>query len=417
MLSDSTLKKLHRKPQSKQLTLTDRDGLYCRISKTGSVSFFMRYQFDGKADAVTLGRYPSMSLKNARDKNIELRAALEQGINPKVKKKIDVEQNTYALTLNELVDLWYEKEAKATFKVHENVYAQFKNHLLPLLGSIPAKDITTPMFFDAFESIRDKSPTVILSLLPNARNAYALAVRRRLLENNPLVGITAKRDFQVRPGETKRVLNDEELILLLTYLDQTQKQHYKKNTLIFLGLFFGCRMSELRLAEKKHFDFFKMIWTVPPKNHKTGKQTKSPLMRPIIPEVREKIEFLMGVSNSKKYLVTSQRGVEPPVQSFWGDWPEQINKWLVLNDYPEISHWSIHDLRRTMRTNISKFTDPHIGEVMIGHSLKGTWRIYDRENYLDEQKDAYAKWFKKLDRLKRGETNVTPLNTFSAAQD
>lgn len=69
MLSDSALKRHHRKIIPKQITLTDRDGLYVRVSQKGKLSFFMRYRFNGKADQLTIGSYPTISLKEARDEN------------------------------------------------------------------------------------------------------------------------------------------------------------------------------------------------------------------------------------------------------------------------------------------------------------------------------------------------------------
>ncbi|WP_238930333.1 tyrosine-type recombinase/integrase [Vibrio harveyi] len=413
MLTDSALKKLFRKPNEKQLVLTDRDGLYCRVSKTGSISFFMRYQYNGKADALTLGKYPSLSLAEARRQNIELRSALNDGVNPKIKKKIEVSENQTALTLNDLCDMWYEKEAVPTIKNHKMIMAQMKNHLLPQLGTIPAKEITTIMFFEAFENVHKKAPSVIPSLLLYTRNCYALAVRRRILENNPLIGITPKRDFHVEQNTVDRYLNDDELKLVLTYLDKSHERYYLKNTIIFLALFYGCRMSELRLAEQKHFDFEKMIWTVPPENHKTGKKTKRPLVRPIIPEIKERIEFLMALSSNPKYLITARGSVEPPIASNWVKWVGQINLWLRKNGYEEIEHWSMHDFRRTLRTNMSKFAEPHICEIMLGHTLPGMWRVYDKGYYIDEQREGYSKWYNKLTNLINDNHNVVSIDKYA----
>ncbi|WP_375162321.1 Arm DNA-binding domain-containing protein [Vibrio harveyi] len=66
------LKSHFRKPQSKQLVLSDRDGLYARISKVGGISFFIRYRYAGKQEQLTIGTYPEISLKDARDKNLTL---------------------------------------------------------------------------------------------------------------------------------------------------------------------------------------------------------------------------------------------------------------------------------------------------------------------------------------------------------
>ncbi len=61
-----------------------------------------------------------------------------------------------------------------------------------------------------------------------------------------------------------------------------------------------------------------------------------------------------------------------------------------------MKHWSIHDLRKTARTNWSELTEPHVAEIMLGHKLPGQWQVYDHYKYLDEQTKAYSAWWAKL---------------------
>ncbi len=61
--------------------------------------------------------------------------------------------------------------------------------------------------------------------------------------------------------------------------------------------------------------------------------------------------------------------------------------------------WSIHDLRRTMRTGISELTSPHVAEIMLGHKLPGIWQVYDKHTYLNEQREAYERWWEKLTKI------------------
>lgn len=62
----------------------------------------------------------------------------------------------------------------------------------------------------------------------------------------------------------------------------------------------------------------------------------------------------------------------------------------------EMEHWSVHDLRRTARTNFSTLTEPHIAEIMLGHRMPGAWHVYDHHDYLPEQAKAYTAWAKRL---------------------
>jgi len=74
---------LLNKPQSKRFELTDRDGLSVRVTQTGSISF--QYQLVPKR--LTLGRYPDLTLAQAREKIPQLRQLLNDGKDPIIKLK------------------------------------------------------------------------------------------------------------------------------------------------------------------------------------------------------------------------------------------------------------------------------------------------------------------------------------------
>ena len=71
-------------------------------------------------------------------------------------------------------------------------------------------------------------------------------------------------------------------------------------------------------------------------------------------------------------------------------------QWLRRHEKYEMTHWSVHDLRKTARTNFSTLTQPHVAEIMLGHKLPGTWQTYDHYTYLKEQTAAYSAWWKRL---------------------
>jgi hypothetical protein len=72
-ISNSKLKSLLNKPQLKRFELTDRDGLGARVTQTGSISFQYRYRFHAIPKRLTLGRFPDLTLAQARDKIPQLR--------------------------------------------------------------------------------------------------------------------------------------------------------------------------------------------------------------------------------------------------------------------------------------------------------------------------------------------------------
>jgi integrase len=62
-----------------------------------------------------------------------------------------------------------------------------------------------------------------------------------------------------------------------------------------------------------------------------------------------------------------------------------------------LPNWTLHDIRRTVRTRLSELRVPeHVAEAVIGHGRKGITRTYDHHQYLDEKREALDKWSERL---------------------
>ncbi|MDX6038426.1 integrase, partial [Acinetobacter baumannii] len=79
--------------------------------------------------------------------------------------------------------------------------------------------------------------------------------------------------------------------------------------------------------------------------------------------------------------------------------PGYVMERLRRHHYYHMKHWSLHDLRRTARTNFSAFTSRDVAELMIGHVMPGEQGTYDYYEYIPQQTEAYAKWIEKLKSL------------------
>lgn len=72
--------------------------------------------------------------------------------------------------------------------------------------------------------------------------------------------------------------------------------------------------------------------------------------------------------------------------------------------------WSVHDLRRTARTNWAALkVNEGVSEKMLGHVLQGVLANYNHHEYLDEMAEAYRAWFYRLEKIQGRANNVTPL--------
>jgi integrase len=395
-LSDSWLRTNNGKPVEKEYAKPDRDGLSVRVSPKGRLTFQIRYSIDKKERKHSIGVYPSMSLKEAREKAAELKGGVKQGVDP---SKALLKQRHTLTSRSDINSLWadfYEHDILKRVKNPEQRQRSFELYIKPKYGRVLAEDLTIRHWVQILKEVSKKRPSIADRLLTDIRKMYRYGVKFGDLTMNPLSELSAAYDLNVKKNETSRVLNEDELRLVIEAIKYTRNAPSMK-TLARMCLLFACRVGELRLAEKKHFSGG--LWTVPPENHKTGAKTKKPLIRPVIEGVQEEIDRQILLSQHKSLVFTRQDNVSPLVERSHLDLPYSLKTWIKRQHDIDIEHFSIHDFRRTARTFFSDFTEPHIAEIMLGHALPKVWRTYDLNFYIDKQRDAYQQWFDHLKTL------------------
>ncbi|CDG95437.1 Phage integrase [Xenorhabdus bovienii str. puntauvense] len=408
-LSDTWLRSVVGKERDKQIVKSDRDGLSVRITPKGKVVFQFRFQWNGKGERVDIGTYPATSLKDARDEVIRLKGEIESNRNPRFVKK-QQKIDAFAEETNEgITRQWYESYCIKNKKEAWGILRSFELHVFPKIGDRPHSLTTLHDWLGLLEELSEHSASISERVLINAKQVHKWGVKRQLIVGEPLVQITGK-DLGVSKREGTRVLEDEEIKVLFQSLEKSRAS-LKYELIVKLLLLFACRLGELLSAEIGHFDLDKKLWSIPPENHKTGSLTGRPLIRPIIPQAEEMIRQLMDMSKGSKYLITKDKSNERLRRSSLSALPYNLMRfaWRKLNY--QFPHWSLHDLRRTARTNFSALTEPHVAEIMLGHKLPGVWQVYDKSQYIDEQRKAYGLWWSKVEKIVYGDGKVSLLIT------
>lgn len=396
-LTDTWLKKNLGKERIEQHVEADRDGLSIRVSPKGKITFQMRFRYQGKQARLDLGSYPNLSLQEAREELKDMKRILETGHDPRVHKKIELHKVSNALTFEGVYREWHEKYCLVNKKNAQQQLRSFELYIFPKYGSLPADQITVHMWLDLFDTHLKKSSSITDRLLTNTKQCLDWGINRRLVENNPIRHLTGKHDFNIKKNKVDRILKDDELALVWKICDES-RMALKNALFIKICLFYANRYSELRMAKKSDFDLERKVWTVPPENHKTGKHTKRPLLRPILPEIEPFIKQAMELNDSIFMFVNSGTK-EMFGQNGPGKLPYNVMQYARRHYDVEMRHWSMHDLRRTARTYFSRFTSRDIAELMIGHTMPGEQGTYDYHDYQKEMGIAYKQWWEKLESL------------------
>ncbi len=144
------------KPKNNDYTINVDAGLSFLVKATGSKLWRFRYSFSKKRCMVSLGKYPQISMKQAKAKQREYMDMLEQGINPSAHKQTQKIKLATERPFREVVLDWHAKHYQHSNDRHNKlVLRRLEIYLFPLVGKIPLKDIEAPMLFNIIESIQD----------------------------------------------------------------------------------------------------------------------------------------------------------------------------------------------------------------------------------------------------------------------
>lgn len=397
-ISDTWLKANSGKPRAVREEKADREALSVRITPKGKITFQLRYRYDAKPCRLDLGTYPLMSLKEARTEAQRLRAHLEQGHDPRVVRQLERQVILQADSIESLFRQWYASYCKGNKKGHHEILRSFELHVFPKIGHLPAAQVTMHEWLALLEEQAKTRPGIADRILVNAKQMLKWGLKRQLIPRHPLSDINAKEDLQIKKVAGSRSLSQDEIRRVWKAIESS-RMATKNKLFLKLCLIYGCRNGELRVSEKGHFDFTAMVWTVPATNHKLGKSSGKPLLRPITPEAEVLIREAMELSKGTPYLFTNSGTSKPMGTGAPLQLPYNIMQWLRRHEKYEMAHWSVHDLRKTARTNFSTLTEPHIAEIMLGHKLPGSWQVYDQYDYLAEQRLAYSAWCRRIESL------------------
>ncbi|MBC68387.1 MULTISPECIES: site-specific integrase [Acinetobacter] len=395
-ITETWLKANAGKPREKVEEKSDRDSLSARVSAKGKITFQIRFRFDGRGARIDLGSYPLISLKEAREKALEIRSLIEKGIDPRVEKKLEkINQDRESLTFKGIFDEWHEKYLFKNKKSANDIYRSFELYVFKEFGDLPANRISVRNWLNLLEPLAEQKPSITERILSNTKQMYNWAIKRELCVLNPLANIDSKEDLHIEYIPKDRTLNDQEIAYIWQGLMRS-RMYIRNRIFVQLCFIYGCRSGELRTAKKEHIDRDSMTWIIPPENHKNGEKTRKPLIRPLIPETLQLFDLAATLNDSEYLFVTAKNKHQPVSRGALLSLPYDLTEYLFREEQVTLDHWSLHDLRRTFRTNMSTITELHIAEIMLGHVLPVIWRTYDKHDYLDEQKEALTKWVERL---------------------
>lgn len=158
-LTDTKIKQA--KPTDKAYKLSDGEGLQLRIRPNGTKTWLLDYfkPFTKKRNAISLGTYPDISLKKARELKDEAKKLLAQDIDPKEAKDQKAVEAEKALnnTFMHVATDWFDvKKTKITAEYADDVWRSLEIHVFPEMGNVPIDQINAPNTINILKKVSAK---------------------------------------------------------------------------------------------------------------------------------------------------------------------------------------------------------------------------------------------------------------------
>lgn len=360
------------------------DGVYFRVSNEGTGFWIFKYTFNSKRCELSFGKYPEMSLREAREKGLAFRKQLANQINPLIEKAR--EKTNPFKTVNDLAIHWLDELSRRIKhpEIPERVYLK---DIKPVIGQVTLKDLRATdvkRVIDKISTGENPRPTIANDALGYMKQIFNHGVKLDVMLGNPAAAFKPS-DAGGTESSRERTLSLKEIESLFSAMERHKCQFGVSNMLsVKLLLLTGVRKNELLQAKWVEVDLENRCWTLPKERTKTNKEFKIPLAN----EAVECFNHLKGLAFDSDYVFPARRAGK----RFSHVSPDTLNRalsgLLKKSDVP-IPHFTVHDLRRTYRSLLAQLgVLPHIAERCLNHKLKGVEGVYDTYDYFDERIEA-----------------------------
>ncbi|MBA6295646.1 tyrosine-type recombinase/integrase [Colwellia sp. MB02u-9] len=376
--------------------------LYLDVKSSGKASWIIRYQLYGKRRQFKIGAYGKnheelLDLEDAIKIAIDCRQKLNDGID----LKLDIERQNQPklITFDDCANKYLDKKRSKiqTVYIYERVY---KNEIKEYMGNIRMDRIHSYDIDNVIQRVLDSGrPSVANQVLLFIKRVYRLATKYKVVICNIAQEFSQTEDAGGADKKRQRFLEEQEIeAAFLVFRQHPYKIPTGSYIALVLLLLLLTRKMELLSAKWTQIDLKRQTF----KLFASGTKTEAALVIPIPDLAIPLFHDLKLLSANSEYLFPNRKKskkahigedtLNDAVSSLFGI--AYGNRKPSPNYFEEIfvEHFTIHDLRRTARTMLSKLgISKPVAEKSMNHSLKGVEKTYDCYGFFPERVEALNK--------------------------
>lgn len=398
-LSDTKIKSLKAgiKPNgtatNKPYRVTDERGLYLEVTPKGSKRWRFKYRFEGKEKLLSLGVYPEVSLKKARERREELRRQTADGIDPSHRRKAERQSTGHQNSFEAVAREWHHKYSANWSDSHSSrTIVRLEQNVFPWLGTKNTNDISAPELLTVLRRVESRGALETahrVNQICGQVFRYAIATGRA--ERDPAADLKGA----LPPAKEKHHPSITEPIKIggLMRAIQDYSGSIITTTALKLSPLLFVRPGELRQAEWSEINLDNAEWRIPLEKMKKRVIHIVPLSRQAIAIIRD----IQPLTGRDKYLFPSNRTITRPMSN------NTINAALRRIGYTK-EEMTAHGFRSMASTILNEQGwNRDAIERQLAHGEKdGVRAAYNYAQYLPERKKMMQAWADYLDGLSSG---------------
>jgi integrase len=384
------------KPHATPYKLADEKGLTLLVNPNGSKWWRFRYRVDGREKMLSLGVYPDVSLKKARDRRDEERELVAEKVDPSKKRQTD--KAALANTFEGVAREWFEKHSKNWNGSHAaRVIARLDNDVFPWIGSLPISKIGAAELLSCLRRIEARGKLETAHRVHQSCGTifrYAVATGRA--DRDPSGDLRGA----IPPAQGKHhasITDPTKIGGLLRAIDGYDGSNVVRSALQLASLVF-VRPGELRQAEWKEFNFDECEWRIPGERMKMGELHIVPLSKQAV----EVLQELKPITGSGRYVFPGARTTSRPLSD------NALNAALRRMGF-EQGTMTAHGFRSMASTLLNEQGwNRDAIERQLAHGERDAIRAaYNYAEHLPERRKMMQHWANYLDGLRAGANVVS----------
>ena len=377
------------KPKEKQYKLSDGRGMYLIVTPRGGKYWRLDYRFNGKRQTLSLGTFPSTSLKDARRKCENTKSLIEDGIDPSRQRKIKLagDKDSFEAVAKE----WYGKYRSQWTDNHAaTTLRRIEANLLPWLGNRPIAVIEPPEILQTLRRIENRGSLETAHRVQQiASRIFRYAVATGQCTRDPTTDLKGALP-PTRSTHFPTITDPTEIGALLRAIDGYQGSPITQLALQMAPLVF-VRPGELRHSEWEEIHFDEATWRIPAAKMKMRRDHIVPLSLQTL-RILEELKLLTGTGT---YVFPSTRSVTRPMSE------NTVNGALRRLGYTS-DEFTGHGFRSMASTTLNENSwNRDAIERQLAHVDNNSIRAtYNYAEHLEERRLMMQWWADHLDHLK-----------------